>query len=105
MRKEPALLLADIIRENRSILDLLDTSETWVNSVLADHYGLPPVEGDEMRKVALPDSTRGGLTTMGAMLAATSPHGRTSPVIRGAWVVENLLGEELAAAAARPFPS
>ncbi len=95
MRKEPALLLAEIIRENRSILDLLDSKETWVNSILADHYGLPPVEGNEMRKVALPDSTRGGLPTMGAMLAATSPSRRTSPVARGAWIVENLLGEEL----------
>ena len=96
MRLEPALLLADVIRENRSILDLLDAKETWVNSILADHYGLPPVEGNQMRKVTLPDSTRGGLATMGAVLAATSPPGRTSPVIRGAWVVENLLGEELA---------
>lgn len=95
MRAEPALLLADIIRKDRSILDLLDSKETWVNSILADHYGLPPVEGTEMRRIELPDARRGGLATMGAMLAATSPPGRTSPVARGAWVVENLLGEEL----------
>ncbi len=95
MRKEPALLLAEIIRENRSILDLLDAKETFVNSILADHYDLPPVEGNGMRKVELADNRRGGLTTMGAMLAATSPPGRTSPVARGAWVVENILGIEL----------
>ncbi len=95
MRKEPALLLRQVIRENRSILELIDSKETWVNSALADHYGLPPVQGSDMRPVPLPNRTRGGLPTMGAVLTATSPAERTSPVARGAWIVETLLGEEL----------
>ena len=95
MLKEPELLLKRILQENRSIYELVDAGYTYVNEVLARIYELPPVKGDEMQLVSLKDKSRGGLLTMGALLRSTSLRNRTSPVIRGNWVIENIFGEEL----------
>lgn len=95
MRAEPALLLREIFREDRSILDLLDARHTWLNESLADHYEIDGVTGHQMRPVPLHDDRRGGLLAMGGMLTVTSTEQRTSPVARGAWIVETLLGVEL----------
>jgi len=95
MRKEPALFVSDLFRENRSLLDLVDARYSYVNARLADHYELPPVSGHDLRRVELTSDRRGGLLGMGAMLASTSTAERTSPVNRGAWIVELLLGKHL----------
>jgi hypothetical protein len=95
MAAEPAFLLRDIIRNDRSLLELIDSRSTYLNAVLANHYGLQPIEGMALRSVPLNTKRRGGLLSMGGMLTATSTPERTSPVTRGAWIVELLLGEEL----------
>ena len=95
MREEPALFLRDLFRENRDVLDLVGARYAYVNARLADHYDLPPVSGHELRRVELTTDQRGGLLAMGAMLASTSTAERTSPVNRGAWIVELLLGKHL----------
>lgn len=93
MQQEAELFFRHIITEDRSVLDLLDSDYTFANGVLAQHYGIPGVEGNEMRRVSLPeDSPRGGVLTMGAVLAVTSNPTRTSPVKRGLYVLENILG-------------
>lgn len=93
MREEPELLFASIVHKNSSVADLLDCDYTFVNDRLAKHYGLPEVKGREMRKVALPkDSPRGGLLTMGSTLVVTSNPTRTSPVKRGQFILDNILG-------------
>jgi hypothetical protein len=92
MRAEAVALVDTIFRENRSLLELLDCDYALVNSRLAQHYGLPAVEGDELRRVTLEDGRRGGVLGLGAVLTATSYPLRTSPVIRGKWVLETLLG-------------
>jgi hypothetical protein len=100
-RQETELLFSSIVNENRSIVDLLDTDHTFLNERLARHYGIPGVRGSYMRRVELPeDSPRRGLLGQGSILTVTSVGNRTSPVIRGAWVLENLLG----APAPRPPP-
>jgi hypothetical protein len=81
----------DLMRENRSVLLLLDADFTWVDATLAKHYGLPPVDGKEFRRVTLPDRRRGGLLGMGAVLMVTSHTLRTSPVLRGRWILDQLL--------------
>lgn len=92
-RQETELLFLDILRQDRSVLDLLDSDYTWLNSQLADHYGIGDVRGDYMRRVPLPaDSPRRGLLGHGSILTATSVANRTSPVVRGAWIVEDLMG-------------
>ena len=93
MRRETELLLDSVMREDRSILDLLASDYTFLNERLAKHYRIPYVYGSWFRKVALdPDSGRGGLLRHGSILTVTSYSTRTSPVIRGHWVLENLLG-------------
>jgi len=81
-----------ILRENGRVLDFLDSKHTFVNEELAKLYGIPDVKGPEMRRVSLTDDRRGGVLGMGGMLAATAYPQRTSPVLRGKWVLENLLG-------------
>jgi len=92
MVKETQLFFNDIVRNNRSILDLFTADFTYVNERLAKHYGIPDVSGPEFRKVTYPDSTRRGLLGQGSMLVQTSLANRTSPVLRGKWVMEVLIG-------------
>ena len=92
-RRETELLLEDVIRQDRSVLDLLRSEHTFVNERLAKHYGIPHVYGTRFRRVDLaPDSVRGGLLRHGSILTVTSYATRTSPVIRGKWILENVLG-------------
>jgi hypothetical protein len=92
-RRETEMLFTDIIRGNHSMVTLLDADYTYVNERLARHYGIEGVRGSYMRKVELPvDSPRRGLLGHGSILTATSIPNRTSPVVRGVWVVENILG-------------
>ena len=91
--QETSLFFASIVRENRSVLDLLDADYTFLNERLARHYGIPGVHGERFRRVTLPpDSVRRGLLGQGSILTGTSRANRTSPVIRGKWILENLLG-------------
>ena len=93
MRRETELLLESVIREDRSVLDLLASDSTFLNERLARHYGIPHVYGSWFRKVRLDgNSRRGGLLRHGSILTVTSYNTRTSPVVRGHWVLENLLG-------------
>jgi len=94
MRREVELLFDSIVREDRSIVDLLTADYTFVNERLAKHYGIPNVYGSQFRRVTLgPDmDVRRGLTGKGAFLATTSKPERTSPVTRGKWVMSNILG-------------
>ena len=92
-RQETELFFADIVREDKGVLSLLDSDYTWLNDRLARHYGIADVRGDYMRRVPLPeDSPRRGLLGQGSILTATSAANRTSPVVRGTWIVEDLLG-------------
>jgi mono/diheme cytochrome c family protein len=92
-RRETEMLFSTIVREDRSLIDLLDSDYTFVDERLARHYGIPNVYGSYFRRVALgPDSPRRGLLGHGSMLTVTSIATRTSPVSRGKWVLENLLG-------------
>lgn len=95
MKQETALVFVTLLREKRSLLELLDSDETWLNSDLALHYDIEGVQGDEFVRVALQDRNRGGLLGMGSILTATSSSTRTSPVVRGRWVLETLLGQTL----------
>ena len=93
MRRETELLLESVIKEDRSVLDLLSSNYTFLNERLAKHYQIPHVYGSWFRRVKLDDeSKRGGLLRHGSILTVTSYNTRTSPVIRGHWVLENLLG-------------
>jgi hypothetical protein len=96
MRQEPVLLFDKLIRSGGSVLQFLDSRETFVNETLATHYGINGVKGETMQPVALTDNSRGGLLGMGAILTTTATPNRTSPVIRGKWVLETLLGRHLA---------
>ncbi|MGH9242115.1 MAG: DUF1592 domain-containing protein [Vicinamibacterales bacterium] len=89
---ETELFFGSIIREDRGVLDLMTADYTFVNERLARHYGIPNVYGSHFRRVSLPDETRKGLLGKGAVLMVTSHPHRTSPVIRGKWVLENILG-------------
>ena len=92
-RTETSMLFEHIVREDRSLVDLLDADYTFANERLARHYGIPNVHGSYFRQVRLPaDSPRRGLLGQGSMLTVTSVATRTSPVSRGKWVLENLLG-------------
>lgn len=93
MRRETEMLFEHVVREDRSVLELLDCDYTFLNEKLADLYKVPGVEGREMRKVSLPaNSPRGGVLTQGTMLTATSNPTRTSPVKRGLYILDNILG-------------
>jgi hypothetical protein len=92
-KRETELFFDSIIRENRSVLDLLRANYTFLDERLAKHYGIPGVYGTQFRRVTLPrDSVRGGLLGHGSILLATSYANRTSPVLRGKWVLENIIG-------------
>src|SRR4029077_11917072 len=91
--RETELFFDSIVRENRSVLDLLDADYTFLNERLARHYGIPGVYGERFRKVSLPaNSVRRGLLGQGSILTDTSRANRTSPVIRGKWILENIFG-------------
>ncbi len=92
MKKESELFFLHVMSEDRSVLDFLDCDYTWANERLAKLYGISGVSGDEFRKVSLAGTHRGGLLTEAAVLLITSNPGRTSPVKRGKWVLETLLG-------------
>jgi hypothetical protein len=92
MRHETDLFVSEIIREDRSILDFIDAPFTYVNGPLARHYGIPGVNGEEFQRVTLDPEQRGGVLTQGAILTVSSYPTRTSPPVRGKWVLENLLG-------------
>ncbi len=93
MRLETELVFETVMREDRSLLELLDCNYTFLNEKLAEHYEIPGVVGDQMRLVELPEgSVRGGILTQGTMLAVTSNPNRTSPVKRGLYILDNILG-------------
>ena len=92
-RQETELFVESILRQDRSVLDLLKANYTFVNERLAKHYGIPNVYGSRFRRVTFgEDGVRGGLLRQGSILTVTSYATRTSPVIRGKWVLDNLLG-------------
>jgi hypothetical protein len=92
-REETELLFDSILRDDRSVLGLLRSDYTFLNERLAKHYGVPHVYGSHFRRVSLDEvSERGGLLRQGSILTVTSYATRTSPVIRGKWVLENLIG-------------
>jgi mono/diheme cytochrome c family protein len=93
MRRETELVFEHVLRGNRSVREFLDSDYTFLNQRLAEHYGIAGVEGEEMQWVKLPpDSPRGGVLTQGNMLLITSNPTRTSPVKRGLFILENILG-------------
>jgi hypothetical protein len=91
MHKETELFFDSIVREDRDVLDLINADYTFVNARLAKHYGIPNVSGNEFRRVQLPEYRR-GLLGQGSILTSTSVADRTSPVLRGKWVMDVLLG-------------
>jgi hypothetical protein len=92
MRRETELFASEIIREDRSVLDFLGGRFTFVNERLAQHYGIPGIEGSEFQRVNFSDNRRTGVLTQASILTLTSNPGRTSPVKRGKWMLENILG-------------
>ena len=93
MRRETELLFETIVREDRSVLDLLGARYTFVNERLARHYGIPGIYGSRFRRIPLgDDSARGGLLGQASIQMVTSYPNRTSPVLRGKWLLENVLG-------------
>ena len=91
-RLETELFMESMLREDRSLVDLLDADYTFVNERLARHYGIPNVYGNQFRRVTLSDQERGGLLGHGSILMVTSYPNRTSPVLRGKWLLENFFG-------------
>jgi hypothetical protein len=91
-RTETQLFFGSVVRENRNALDLLQANYSFLNDRLARHYGISGVAGSDFRRVTFTDETRGGLLGQGSILTATSYPTRTSPVVRGKWILENLLG-------------
>ena len=91
-RRETELLFDAVLREDRSVVELLSADYTFLNERLALHYGVPNVRGSHFRRVVLDDPARGGLLGHGSVLTVTSHANRTSPVVRGKWVLENILG-------------
>ena len=91
-QRETELFLAHLIREDRSVLELIDADYTFLNEPLAEFYGIDGVRGGYFRRVSLAGTGRGGVLTHGGILMVTSYPTRTSPVLRGKWVLENLLG-------------
>jgi hypothetical protein len=95
MREETLLFFDAIVREDRSVLEIIDARHTFVNEQLAAHYNIKGVKGSQMQRVKLDDSLRGGVLGQASILTVTSfPH-RTSPVLRGRWILEELLGTEV----------
>jgi len=96
-RREIELFVYSIFSADRSVLDLLTADHTFVNERLARHYGIPNIRGERFQRVTLTDPNRWGLLGKGGVLMATSYANRTAPVIRGAWILENILGTPPAA--------
>jgi hypothetical protein len=92
MRTETLKFVETIIKEDRSLIDFIDAPFTWVNGPLARHYGITGVDGEEFQRVTLDGEQRSGVLTQGAILTVSSYPTRTSPPVRGKWVMENLLG-------------
>ena len=93
MRRETELFFESILREDRSVVDFVDADYTFVDERLARHYGIPHVRGSRFRRIAVrAESGRGGLLGQASILTVTSYATRTSPVLRGKWVLENILG-------------
>jgi hypothetical protein len=92
MRRETQLFFNHVVREDRSVLELFTANYTFVNDRLARHYGFPAVVGGEFRRVEYPDDSRRGILGQGSVLVQTSFANRTSPVLRGKWVMEVLMG-------------
>ena len=92
MLREMELFFDSVIREDRSVMDLMTADYTFVNERLARHYGIPNVYGSHFRRVTLPQDERRGLLGKGAILLVTSLATRTSPVVRGKWILENIVG-------------
>ena len=92
MRRETEIFFNSLVRDDRSVLDLYAADYTFVNERLAKHYGMPGVSGEQFRRVTYNDDTRRGLLGHAGILTLTSHAGRTSPVLRGKWVMEVLLG-------------
>jgi len=92
MRRETSMFVEAIIKEDRSLLDFIDAPFTFVNGPLARHYGIKGVDGEEFQRVTLDGEQRSGVLTQGAILTVSSYPTRTSPPVRGKWVMENLLG-------------
>jgi mono/diheme cytochrome c family protein len=92
-QRETELFVGSTLREDRSVVDLLNANYTFVNERLARHYGIPGIYGSRFRRVTLPNpDQRGGLLAEGALLATTSYPDRTSPVLRGKWLLNNIFG-------------
>jgi len=91
-RRETELFVGSIMREDRSVIELLDANYTFLNERLASHYGIPHVYGTQFRRVTIPDENRRGLLGQGSVLTVTSYPNRTSPVLRGKWILDNILG-------------
>ena len=91
-QRETELLFESVMREDRSVLDLLDSDYTFVNERLAKHYGIPNIYGPDFRRVPVPSDARRGLLGHGSLQLVTSNPNRTSPVMRGKWILENLIG-------------
>jgi hypothetical protein len=91
-RRETELLASRILREDRSLLELLTADYTFVNERLAKHYGIPNIRGAHFRRIQVADENRRGLLSHGSVLVVTSYPHRTSPVVRGKWILENMLG-------------
>jgi hypothetical protein len=91
-RRETELFVETVVREDRNVLDLLTAKDTFLNERLAKHYGVPYVYGSHFRRVTLDDDARRGLLGKGSLLMVTSHADRTAPVLRGKWILENLLG-------------
>src|SRR5205814_6715644 len=92
MLKETELFFAAVLKENRSVLDFLDADFTFVNERFAKHYGIQGVKGEEFQRIKLTGGQRGGVLTQASILTVTSNPTRTSPVKRGKWVLETILG-------------
>jgi hypothetical protein len=92
LQQETELFFESVMREDRSVLDLMTADYTFLNERLARHYGIPDIYGSRFRRVTLTDETRRGLLGQGSILAVTSHSDRTSPVVRGKWILENIMG-------------
>ncbi len=91
MRRETELFFAAIVKEDRSLLDFIDGRFTFINETLAKHYGIPGITGKEFRRITLDGTERSGVLTQASILTISSYPTRTSPVMRGKWILENLL--------------
>jgi len=92
MRRETEMFFENLMHEDRSVLELLDANYSFMNERLARHYGIDGVKGSEFQKVVFKDKRRGGILTQASILTITSNPTRTSPVKRGKWILENILG-------------